>query len=418
MSIRNLLLFLVGNRQAILELAADRRGLAVGFLFVLSAGFAREYDGTDLLREPWHVLIPIGASLAASFLLFVIACGKMFFNSETRPSFLNSYLSFLTLFWMTAPLAWLYAIPYERFLPPGQATGANLWTLALVAAWRVLIMIRAIAVLTNISIIASGFLVMAFADGLALLAIRLMPKPVISFMGGVRLTESERVIHDATLMVSCWGILTAPLWVIGGIIALGMIKPVWQVTALHRQKVKSGRDMWGFAITSVLIWFVVLPFTQSEYRRTSNVERAMKEGRIADGLDIMSAHSRGDFPPLWDPPPRIGYGEDQPNVMDIMELISQRDDAEWVRQIYLSKFLLSFETYGPGNYRLKGQGNELVRLAKILSAIPEGPAIAAKLTYAIEAMNRQTSSLYEEERKSLKTLEELAEKVSPKPKEN
>ena len=49
MTIRTWLLFLIGNRQAILELAADRRALWVGLLFVLSAGFAREYDARSSL---------------------------------------------------------------------------------------------------------------------------------------------------------------------------------------------------------------------------------------------------------------------------------------------------------------------------------------------------------------------------------
>ena len=50
---------------------------------------------------------------------------------------------------MTAPLAWLYAIPYERFLSPVGATRANLWTLGLVAAWRVLLIIRVLVVLLS-----------------------------------------------------------------------------------------------------------------------------------------------------------------------------------------------------------------------------------------------------------------------------
>ena len=125
MRIRTLLLYLIGSRRAILDLAADRHGLWVGLLFVLSAGFAREYDGQDLLREPWHLLIPLGASLAASFALFLVACGPVFFQGEGRPPFFSAYRSFLTLFWMTAPLAWLYAVPY---VPSGSGAVPRLGT--------------------------------------------------------------------------------------------------------------------------------------------------------------------------------------------------------------------------------------------------------------------------------------------------
>ena len=41
-------------------------------LFVISAGFAREYDGEDLLHQPWHVLLPLVTSLITSLLLFVL----------------------------------------------------------------------------------------------------------------------------------------------------------------------------------------------------------------------------------------------------------------------------------------------------------------------------------------------------------
>ena len=44
---------------AILDIAADRRAVRIGFLFVISAALARDYDGEDLVHESWHLLIPI-----------------------------------------------------------------------------------------------------------------------------------------------------------------------------------------------------------------------------------------------------------------------------------------------------------------------------------------------------------------------
>ena len=167
---RTLLLFLIGNRQAILDIAANRHALWIGALFVLSAAFARDYDGEDLLHEPWHLLIPFAASIVASFLLFIFVNFPAFAEDGKRPSAFSAYCSFLALFWMTAPLAWLYAIPYERFLSPGVATSANLWTLALVALWRVLLMVRIVSVTTNRHPVGSFFIVLAFGDAIALIA--------------------------------------------------------------------------------------------------------------------------------------------------------------------------------------------------------------------------------------------------------
>ncbi len=145
MVLRTLLLYWLGSRQAILTIAADRRAVGLGFLFVLSAGFAREYDGKDLLHEPWHLLLPVGASLLTSFLLFCLTWGIAKARGAQGPPFFTAYRMFLGLFWMTAPLAWLYAIPYERFLSAPDAMSANLWTLGVVSAWRVFLMVRVVS---------------------------------------------------------------------------------------------------------------------------------------------------------------------------------------------------------------------------------------------------------------------------------
>jgi hypothetical protein len=95
--------YLLGNREAILTIAGNRHALWIGFLFVLSAGFAREYDGEDLLHEPWHLVIPLGASLASSFALFSLAYGVTAAKGALWRAFFTNYASFLGLFWMTEP---------------------------------------------------------------------------------------------------------------------------------------------------------------------------------------------------------------------------------------------------------------------------------------------------------------------------
>jgi hypothetical protein len=70
MRIATICRYLLGNREAILTLSRDPWTLRIGLLFVLSAGFAREYDQEYLVAKPWVLLVPLAASLAASFLLF------------------------------------------------------------------------------------------------------------------------------------------------------------------------------------------------------------------------------------------------------------------------------------------------------------------------------------------------------------
>jgi hypothetical protein len=146
MRVATIFAYLVGRRQAILEVAADRRTLGVGALLVLSAGLARNYDRASLLHEPWRLLGPFAASLAVSGPLFLSVYGPARWKGMESPGIGRAYRSFLALYWMTAPLAWLYGIPHERFLSVTAATDANLATLALVSVWRVALMIRVVSV--------------------------------------------------------------------------------------------------------------------------------------------------------------------------------------------------------------------------------------------------------------------------------
>ena len=118
MSISTLLRFLVGERQAILRIAETPAAVGFGLLLVLSAAFAREYDGEDLMHAPWHLVLPAAASLITSALLFSLV---RLVSWRTRPEWSavpGAYRSFLGVYWMTAPLAWLYAIPVERSRRP------------------------------------------------------------------------------------------------------------------------------------------------------------------------------------------------------------------------------------------------------------------------------------------------------------
>jgi hypothetical protein len=404
--LRTLARYLIGDREAILSLAANPRALWVGLLFVLSAGFAREYDGEDLLRDPWYLVIPLGASLVASFLLFLVACGSVFLRREGRPLFFSAYRQFLTLFWLTAPLAWLYAIPYERFLSPGDAMRANLWTLAFVAAWRVVLMVRVVSVITGRGVAPALFLVMAFADAVALGAVYLMPKPVINIMGGVRLTESEEAVAGATMLVGCLGGLSAPIWGIGALWAF-FGKPTWQPLIVETTAVPIARSVWVLAAAALLVWVPILPFTQSEQRLRSQVERDFKAGRIAEALDVMSAHERSDFPPGWDPPPRIGYYESSPQLLDVLEVLVTRDVAPWVRIEFVEKLRRALVEPYVVVWR---NDPDLTRLTRILQRLPEGPDIAAE--YVSHLTPHEVSA---ECMANLETLSQLTEK-STRPK--
>src|SRR5436305_1864048 len=61
-----LIRFLFGSRRAILTLASQSNTVWLGLIFVLSAGFAREYDRTYLPDNLWVIALPMLAVAGTS----------------------------------------------------------------------------------------------------------------------------------------------------------------------------------------------------------------------------------------------------------------------------------------------------------------------------------------------------------------
>ncbi len=333
--------FLIGSRAAILEIAASRWSLACAILFVISAGFAREYDGEDLVHEPWHVLRPLAASLATGTILFLIVQtatinSKLRSGIESPPS-PQLYRVFMTLFWMTAPLAWLYAIPYERFLSPVDAVSANLTMLAIVSFWRVLLITRVISVIYGVAFVPAWFLVMLFADIIVFFVVQFVEIPVIDVMGGIRHSARDQLIADTVFNLLILSFLTAPIWILGSLISLFFFKPKWPDLSEYASSNRSQGLIW-LASVSVLVWAPVLFITQPEQMRRHEVESLLNSGQVEKALAVMSAHQHDDYPPQWEPPPRLGYTEAAPSMAKIQGVMEREWPAEWVAQVYLEKF--------------------------------------------------------------------------------
>jgi hypothetical protein len=366
MSIRTLVRYLfLFDRQAILEIASDRRALLIGFLFVLSAGFAREYDGEDLLHEPWHLLIPIAASLAASFVLFLLSFGIVKNKSNAAPAFAVAYRSFLGLFWMTAPLAWLYAIPYERFMGPAEAARVNLWTLAVVAAWRVALMARVISVLMNYTLTAALFLVLAFGDALLIVVLLVMPVPLLDFMAGARFTPQESLLYETGQSLLLLGICSSAVWTIFLLRVVIVSEPFWELAQPRSLPASSG--LRRLAWLSLLIWVPVLPFTQREQILKRRVQGYLDAGMYAEAVAEMSKYSQASFPPHWEPLPRVdrAYSRGQDPLLDILEAVVDQPTAPWVREYYQQ--MLDEIIRRGGTRHL-----DRARLAALLERFPDG----------------------------------------------
>jgi len=414
-TVSTLVKYLLGNRDAILRIANCRGAVWVGLIFVLSAGLAREYDGADLVHDPVIALVPVAASLATSFLLYSLV--RIVVPSPKPPEaprpFWDWYRKFLGLYWATAPLAWLYSIPVERFMTPGNATRANFLFLAIVSVWRVSLMTRVISVLWNVNPVAAFWTVMLFADSVAIAAVNLIPHPVFDVMGGVRLSERELFIQEAILVISVGAYLSWLVWLVGTVmVASGEHFPEKREPQQPRPDelaMPSGSPspgLWGTAIASVLIWTPILPFTQQEQINRRIVESQLRHGQIAEAIAFLSRHSRQDFPPLWDPPPQLGYGEDKPSLIDVLSIVASPGLSPPFREIFSAKLMTQFDRYGVHSDLSRAYGyeweyrrnffrvlnvpdDELARFVSYLRAIPEGPRIA--YLYRQEANDRLQS---------------------------
>ena len=384
MNIQTVGKFLIGRREAILDICNTRNSIWVGLLFVVSAGFAREYDGEDLLHEPWYLLIPIVASFVSATGLFFVLVVIGLIRKQSGLINFGLYRKFLSLFWMTAPLAWLYGIPYERFLSEADATRANLWTLAIVAAWRVALIMRCASIVFGWKVRHVFWPVALYCVVIFGVVMEFMPLPVplAVIMGGIRQTEAESVIRSTILLIRAFCLLGFPLFAFGSFVILFMDRTKeTPSTGEFNGVVRT--SLWVCGLSSIAVSFLVLPSTQPQQINRYHAERMLYAGEIREAIRFMSTKQRTDFPPFWDVPPRIFLAEKVPNLFDAIGVLnSEATTADWVRGSFVDK-LIRFYRMGPVRmetprlFEIQQLSNmQLESLVTLLNTLPEGPMIA------------------------------------------
>ncbi|MFT5300174.1 MAG: hypothetical protein ACI814_000948 [Mariniblastus sp.] len=343
MDLKTVIRFLFFDARAIKRIANSSAATWVGLLFVVAAGFAREYDGEYLGAQPWHLAIPVGASLLACFTMVIFIYNIIWLRNRKTASppapFKRVFRSLLNVFWMTAPLAFLYAIPFERFLDAGDATQANLSLLGLVAAWRVALMVRSVQVLFNVHLGAAFIPVILFSDVVAMAAIWLIPSPVFLIMGGIRLTDSQQIILSVRLWLILIGYGTFLIWLIAYFVLCSRSKP-WNLDQLADEEPAPA----GISIplrvvvaASLLIWIAVLPATQKEQWLRWKSSSLILSGDYDAASQLTREHPETSFPPHWSPPPRLGWGDREPSVYEAINGLKSHQAAPWMLARYFEK---------------------------------------------------------------------------------
>lgn len=107
--------------------------LAFGLIVTWVAGMGRYWDNPK--AHLWQL-----AGLGSVAYVIVLAAVVWAVVAPLRPA-RWSYRSVLIFVTLCSPPALLYAIPVERFMPMHAAQAINAWFLAVVAAWRVALLV-------------------------------------------------------------------------------------------------------------------------------------------------------------------------------------------------------------------------------------------------------------------------------------
>lgn len=330
--------FLLGSRSAILAIGATRWSLLIGAILVLSGGLARNYDGIWIPAE-WPALSHgIVVSVGNAFILFALVwfAGR---GREGGVPFWRGYLAFLGLFWMTAPMAWVYGIPYERWLSPLDALHANMISLGCISVWRVALTTRILSVIFGVPMRRAFWLVMLFADALLLLALAIAPLPVIDFMGGMQQSPQERELASAAFMAGFIGGASLLVWIIGAIWAATGPHATWKVPGSQpATEVRSApRGALAFAAAALVAWIGIATVSAPEQRLRYETERLLTSGQVAAALKQMSSHTRADYPPMWEPPPRPTWRILEPSPEALRKVLATETFAPWVSELFWEK---------------------------------------------------------------------------------
>jgi hypothetical protein len=195
-------------------LALDGRHLAFGLLWTWIAGVGRYWDNPEAsLLQHFGIGSVVYVFVLSAFLWAAIV--------PLRPD-AWSYARLLTFVTLTSPPAVLYAIPVERFTSIASARTANVWFLAVVAAWRVALLFFFLARVARLRwyevIVAALVPLCCVVVGLTLLNLEHV---VFNIMGGLREDPSPNT--DAYGFLFGLGMISMMALPVLGLVYVGMV---------------------------------------------------------------------------------------------------------------------------------------------------------------------------------------------------
>lgn len=337
--------FLIGDRAAIQRVAGSWWAILVGALLVILGGLSRNYDHLDLIHNPEWIIGPYIASVITSLVVFACVYPYLGLWKVTKTNALDrtpgtSYLSFLSIYWMTAPCALLYAIPVESFTDLVTATKWNITFLALVSIWRVALMTRALNVLTGASLFTSFTAILFPASVMMCIGSLFKSLSLVGIMGGVKLPPHTEILQKAsnfTMVVSFW-LAVASLCIIMYSTTFNKSRKTatqplpWKKTTIPRNTLIA-------ACLIILICALMTIPHQIKVQRNHNLESLIKKHQYSEAVRYASQFQKKDFSTIHYLPPDP-YQRQRGNKEKYRKLIALLDgtEPEWLKEAWSDQY--------------------------------------------------------------------------------
>jgi len=390
-------LYLFGHAGAIRRIASSPISVPVGILFVFSAGVARNYDQTWFGDSLWWLFGPLVFSLFSGAWLYLFVAplwnGR---KAEDQSSTQEEYwrrpvwkaipfpawrhlIPFYGLFWMTAPIAWLYAIPVERWFDPVTAARWNVGFLTVVSVWRILLMSRVVAVTADILFVRAlgRVLLPATIEVMVLGFFTSLGPRLMAGMAGLRNSPAEDVLLNALSM----SVTLAFFASIAALLIGFLYRKTPSRTAAWDPEASPGSRQFPYILLLLVAgfcwWMSIQP--QREQRLTREAKQLVMKKDWPGLVAFLSAHSKEEFAPAVPLPPtawEMWHVDALPLVL--AQLTPQT--PVWVRELYVGYTDAVLEQ-PQGRHWL-----EKPDLAKALQAAREVPEVKAMAIRHAEAL--------------------------------
>jgi hypothetical protein len=386
MNARTILLYLFGHAGAIRRVASSPAALPAGILLVLSAAVARNYDQEWFGSSAMWLFRPLIFSLfSGAWLLFFVsrAWADEPLSESLRPGGGSGVTwSFFGCFWMTAPIAWLYAIPMERMFDPVNAARGNVWLLSIVSLWRVVLMSRVISVIGGMPFVQAlgKVLLPASLEVLIVGLVAGMGRVVLAGMGGLRNSPAEDVLAralSASMTLSLAALFLA--WVLHENYGRKPRRaPGW--TSLDLKSGDRGFP-WAFLAIVAVVCSGISLVPQQEMQRSHHAQSLAREKDWSGLVSYLSQHGKHDFPPSIVLPPspwELFTAADVPAVVPFLTA----ETPAWVQELYLGH--LEQVLVQPRWYSWAGK-TDFEKLFGELERLPGGKAMLQRSAARLQA---------------------------------